>query len=400
MHTDDAAAATARTDDSPLFRAASRQDRAVLRLPGTNRAQPPEATWEMARRAAAKVGVTRIADITRLDTIGIPTFQAVRPLSRTLAVSQGKGATAELARLSAVMESVETWHVEQPLEPVLTAAPRDVGRELGYDVHALAPSEPSVLHDGLPLAWTEARSLVDGARTLVPVDVVGLTLVERAGWNPPAFFESTNGLASGNTLVEAALHALCEVVERDAMTAAVAAGGERGVRVDPRTSGSAVAEELCTLIERAGVTLEVRLVPSPTGLPCFLSWVACHDYPAAMFGFGCHVSPSIALTRAITEAAQARLAYISGARDDLQDDFDHVDVRRLSRDPGPAADIGDLVAEPVERAGLVDDLRYAVQRAAEAFSNPPLLVDLTREEIGVPVVKVVAPGSRVCPEVL
>jgi ribosomal protein S12 methylthiotransferase accessory factor len=404
VQNDDAAAAIARTDDPSPYWAASQQDRAVLRLPGTNRARPPEATWEMARRAAEQVGVTRIADITRLDTIGIPTFQAIRPLSRTLAVSQGKGVTAELARLSAVMESVETWHVEQPVESVLTAAPRDVGRalgrELGYDVTALAPSDPSVLHDGLPLEWTAARSLVDGAPTLVPVDVVRLTLVEHAGWNPPAFFESTNGLASGNTLVEAALHALCEVIERDAMTAAVKAGGELGVRVDPRTCGSAEAEELCTLIERAGVTLEVRLVPSPTGLPCFLSWVACHDYPAAMFGFGCHVNPSIALTRAVTEAAQARLAYISGARDDLQDDFDQVDVGRLSRDRGPAADLGDLIDRPVERDGLVDDLRYVVQRAAEAFSNPPLLVDLTREEIGVPVVKVVAPGSRVCPEVL
>jgi len=141
-------------------------------------------------------------------------------------------------------------------------------------------------------------------------------------------------------------------------------------------------------------------VPSPTGLPCFLSWVACHDYPAAMFGFGCHVNPSIALTRAITEAAQARLAYISGARDDLQGDFDPMDVGRLRSELSPAADIGDLVAEPVERDSLVDDLQYVVSQAAAAFSNPPLVVDLTREGIGVPVVKVVAPGSRVSPEVL
>lgn len=375
-------------------------DRSVLRLPGTNRTRPPAETAETVGRAASLVGVTRVADITRLDTIGIPTFQAIRPLSRTLAVSQGKGVTAQLARLSAVMESVETWHVEQPMPAALTASPRELAGSLGYDPAALARSRPSLYHEGLPTEWVRARSLLDGAATHVPVSVVRLSLQERTDWNPPVFFESTNGLAGGNTVAEAALHALCEVIERDAMTAAVARGGEMGVRVDPRTSGSAQADGLCELIERAGVTLEVRWIPSPTGLPCFLAWVACHDYPAAMFGFGCHLDPDIALTRAITEAAQARLAYISGARDDLQDDFEHVDVGALRPKPGAAEDIRTLVPAAALHESLLGDLEYAVRQAAAAFGHPPLLVELTRREVGVPVVKVVAPGSRVCPEVL
>lgn len=376
----------------------SDQDRPTIRLPGTNRAQPPAATFAMASRAAATVGVTRVADITRLDTIGIPTYQAIRPLSRTVAVSQGKGVTPELAKLSAVMESIETWHVEQPVAPSVTAPPREVGDRLGYDVAALPPAAPNLLHDGLPLDWTVARSLLDGSETLVPVSLVRLSLEQKAGWNAPVFFESTNGLASGNTLVEGTLHALYEVIERDAMTAAVGAG-VMGVRVDPR-GYSPVVDGLCELIDRAGVTLEVRLVPSSTDLPCFLSWVACPDYPAAMFGFGCHLNTEIALTRAITEAAQARLAYIAGARDDLQDEIGDAGAKPRRAEDGPAADLGGLVPAPVEHGTLLDDLRYVVKRATAAFGYPPLVVDLTREEIGVPVVKVVAPGSRVCPEVL
>jgi ribosomal protein S12 methylthiotransferase accessory factor len=387
------------TDTPALSWIASTADRSKIRLPGTNRARTPAASLEMASRAAAAVGVTRVADITRLDTIGIPTYQAVRPLSRTLAVAQGKGVTAELAKLSAVMESVETWHVEQPMPAVRTAAPRELAGELNYDVFALPRCAPSVLHDGLPLDWVPARSLLDGTQTLVPVDVVRLSLEQRHGWHPPAFLASTNGLASGNTLVEAVLHALYEVIERDAVTAALA-GGDLGVRVDPRSSGSAVADELCTLIERAGVTHEVRFVGSPTGLPCFLSWLACDDYPAAMFGFGCHLSAEIALTRAITEAAQTRLSYIAGARDDLQDDIDDAGTKRRRESSGPAADIGELMPAPVEHLSLLDDLEYVVKRATAAFSHPPLVADLTRDEIGVPVVKVVAPGSRISPEVL
>lgn len=387
-----------RTDDAALSWLAREQDSAKVRLPGTDRATPPAATMAMAARAAAKVGVTRVADITRLDTIGIPTWQAVRPLSRTLAVSQGKGVTAELARLSAVLESVEIWHVEQPMPPVETAAPRDLVDRLGYDVGALVRSTPSLLHDGLPLEWVAARSLVDGTPALVPVDVVRLSLERRTGWNPPVFLESTNGLASGNTRVEAVLHALYEVIERDAVTTVV--GGDPGVRVDPRTSGSAVVDGLCSMIEQAGVAYEVRLVPSPTGLPCFLAWVACDDYPAAMYGFGCHLSAEIALTRALTEAAQTRLAYIAGARDDLQDDIDDAGTKRRREPSGTAAAVGDLLPSPVDHPSLLDDLEEVVKRATAAFGHPPMVADLTRDDIGVPVVKVVAPGSRVSPEVL
>ena len=372
---------------------ASGLDRSQLRLPGTVRAQPPAATLEMAGRAAAKVGVTRVADITRLDTIGIPTYQAIRPLSRTLAVSQGKGVTPDLAKVSAVMESVEMWHVEQPMAPAVNAAPRDLAGQLGYDIWALPPSEPNVLHDGLKMDWLAARSLADGEETAVPVAAVLLSLERNTDWNAPTFATSTNGLASGNTLVEAVLHGLYEVIERDAMTAAFATG-DLGVLVDPRTTGSPVIDELCTLIERAGVTLQVRFVPSPTGLPCLLAWVACPDYPTAMFGFGCHVSTEIAMSRAITEAAQTRLGYISGARDDVRDKIDDSSAKRLRDQPGAERDIKDLMPVPEEHDSLLGALEYTVKRATAAFGHPPLVVDLTQDDIGVPVVKVVAPGAR------
>jgi ribosomal protein S12 methylthiotransferase accessory factor len=388
---------TMEREGSPLSWLAAPGDQSKIRLPGTNRARPPADTLRLAGRVAATAGITRVADITRLDFIGIPTFHVIRPASRTLTVSMGKGVTPELAKLSAMMEAIEMWHVEQPLSPVVTAAPREVSPQLCYPVHRLPLSSPSLLHDGLPLDWVAARSLADGAPTLLPVDVVRLSLEQKTEWVAPAFFESTNGLASGNTLVEATLHALYEVIERDAMTVAVG-GNAMGVPVDPRTTGSPVVDDLCTLIERAGVYLEVHWVASPTGLPCFLCWICCDDYPAAMFGFGCHLSPQIALSRAITEAAQSRLGYISGARDDLQEDIDQPGTRRTRS--GQAADIRELIREPVVTDSLLDDLEYVVKQATAAFSSPPLVVDLTREDIGVPVVKVVAPGARICPEVL
>src|SRR6185503_10372673 len=130
---------------------ATARDKARLRLPGTFRTRPPEETLALARRAAGLVGVTRVADVTRLDSIGIPTYQAIRPTARTVAVSQGKAATPELAKLSALMESIELWHAEQPPNPVVRASARDLGEGLGYPVDALAPALPSLLHDTLEL---------------------------------------------------------------------------------------------------------------------------------------------------------------------------------------------------------------------------------------------------------
>ncbi len=275
---------------------------------------------------------------------------------------------------------------------------RAAGHDLGYDVFDLAPATPSLLHDGLPLDWVPARSLGNGAPSLLPAATVRLSLDQPHDWSAPAFFASTNGLASGNTKVEATLHALYEVIERDAVTAAVTAR-KTGPRVDPHTLGSPAVDGLCDAIDRAGAFLEVRHVPSPTGLPCFLASIADPDYRAAMFGFGCHLSAEIALTRAITEAAQTRLGYISGARDDLRDDVTGAEPTRASAQP-PAADIRDFVPPAADRASLLDDLQEVATRAATAFAAVPLVADLTRAEIGVPVVKVVVPGARICPEVL
>ncbi|MEV0586102.1 YcaO-like family protein [Nonomuraea sp. NPDC050310] len=369
-------------------------DDVKVRLPGTDRAKDPAQTLAMARGAAGRAGITRVADLTWLDTIGIPTYQAIRPTARTLAVSQGKGITAELAKLSAMMEAIELWHAEQPFPPALTAPPREVAGELGYDLGELPRAEPSLLHDGLPIEWVAATSLADGKPALLPKELVTVTMDHGRGWHAPVFAVSSNGLASGNTLVEAVLHALYEVIERDAVSLGLRSR-TRGVRADPASLGSPVVDRLCELLARAGVDLEVRWMPSATGLPCFLAEITCPDYPMHFRGFGCHLSSEIALTRAVTEAAQARLAYISGARDDL-----HANAYASMGERRRAG--SDEAAEPIARvtanASLVDDLRDVVGRATAAFGHAPLFTDLTRDDVGVPVARVVAPGCRLAPE--
>src|SRR3712207_6265867 len=76
------------------------------------RALPAERLLPAARSAAEAAGVTRLAELTRLDRLGLPVWQAVRPMSRALSVHQGKGATDADAQLGALMEAIESHSAE------------------------------------------------------------------------------------------------------------------------------------------------------------------------------------------------------------------------------------------------------------------------------------------------
>src|SRR5262245_40073595 len=88
---------------------------------GTHRHVPPAETVQRVQRVLPVLGITRVADVTGLDTIGIPVVMVVRPNARSLSVAQGKGSTLEAARASGLMEAIETWHAEQIDLPIKMA---------------------------------------------------------------------------------------------------------------------------------------------------------------------------------------------------------------------------------------------------------------------------------------
>ena len=72
------------------------------------------------------MGITRIANVTGLDRIGIPVVMVCRPNSRSIAVSQGKGVTLDAAKASGLMESIEAWHAERIELPLKLAGSSDL----------------------------------------------------------------------------------------------------------------------------------------------------------------------------------------------------------------------------------------------------------------------------------
>lgn len=338
-----------------------------------------------------------MADVTRLDRLGLPVWQAIRPASRSLSVSQGKALTPEAARVSAAMESVELWHAED-LEPLPRSrmSLREMRTFQPLDVSTL-PWRPDARRlDALPIEWVRARSLIRDRTAWLPRDMLELDFRLRETFRPNFFHRTSNGLASGNCPEEALLHGLCEVVERHGLWVDHRNPGLRRA-LEPEELGDAGLEAWVETIRRAGFRVALWDITWEAGVPTMMADLVAPDLANVWRGSGCHPSPRVAVSRAVTEAAQARLTYISGARDDLQ----------VLTPGAPPARPFEAFEEPEPQARLADvtdlasaDVETDLERVAEALERlgyEPWAVDLTREELGVPVVRVVVPGLREAP---
>lgn len=372
---------------------------------GTHRVRRPSDTLAWIKPLLPLFGITRLADVTWLDEIGIPVYQAVRPNALLLSVSQGKGVTRELARVSAAMEAIELWHAEHLAPGPIIATVGDIADGLDYNLPELGLARRHFLNPSTRLEWTSATRLDTYGSTLVPAAYLRLDGRVLPRWTPPLFQASTNGLASGNVRNEAILHGLCEVVERDAIVRAHQPGAVRHA-VDLTTVGGTSAQ-LLEHFHRSGTRVDAELLPHPVGVPVFSARLRSDLFAVTFDGYGCHPDPDVALSRALSEAAQSRVTAIAGTRDDVSKSV-YRQSRPFGASHGSAARPAACESGHMERWAFQDvptlatadldcDLAQLVSRVVAVTERPPLVVDLTRAEFGIPVVRVVVPGQR-CPE--
>ena len=378
----------------PGFLRTASSDEKVITT-GTHRVCSPEETLARVAPMLPHLGITRVAEVTWLDKIGIPVFQAIRPNSRTLSLSQGKGVTRALAKVSGIMEAVELWHAETPSLPEMWAEVGELAGTLPYALSDLNLVENHLLHDHLKLRWFPAHILGSGESTYIPADYVCLDYTIKDAWLPVHFIVSSNGLASGNTLEEAILHGLYEVLERD--NAMRIRAGELPIRpVDPGTVDGIASAPLLEKMLRAGVTVQILDITGQTNIACFVVNITSKDYPMIIHGYGCHLDRDVALSRALTEAAQARLGIISGSRDDLlRRIYTSVWNKRSQLnldDKEPLKSFHDIPS--THHPYLEEDVNTILQKLGTFIDCPPLVVDLTHPEMNLPVVFVVVPRMR------
>ncbi|MCV7004227.1 YcaO-like family protein [Mycobacterium gordonae] len=362
---------------------------------GTHRLISPEETWLALQPLLGAAGITRVADLTWLDDLGIPTVQAVRPASLTLSVSQGKAATYRAAQVSAVMESMENWHAENVTADLFRTTTTELGSGLTYDPAQLRRRSASLYHPEAKLDWNIATTLISGRPTWVPSETVLVNVAVRDEWNPPVFLMDTNGLASGNTYSEAALHGLYESMERHSLASAHPGSTLFEVPLDD-VVGSRCAE-LVEMIQQAGSEIQIARLDSWPGFHCFTASLRSNMTEVPFSGHGLHHDPNVALSRAITEAAQSRLTAISGAREDLPsliyDRFAQVhsysQLDWSTRQMPTAAPM----TWDVPEVSSIDDLLVSAAVAVTAETGiEPVAAVCDFAHACIPVVKVITPG--------
>jgi ribosomal protein S12 methylthiotransferase accessory factor len=366
---------------------------------GTHRAVEPEETLARIKDVLPAAGITRVANVTGLDKIGIPVVMVCRPNARSLAVAQGKGATLAAAKVSGIMEALETYHGEHVYLPMVFGTYDELRKVLSLvDVSTLPAAVDTPFDVHRPMNWVAGYDLMQDEEVWLPFEIVHVNYTARMHALASGRFSMTStGLASGNSLVEAVSHGICEVIERDALM--LWRFGLRSTWVLPDGISDPVCRQLLSAYAAAEVSVHIWDLTSDIELPTYVCLI--HDggeQPlnpgSTAAGVGCHLSAPVALSRALTEAAQSRLTLIAGSRDDLP---------RAMYDPATAEAVRELLAQagsdeavPLrpsqDSETLGEDVERQLERLRKVGVRQVVAVDLTKAEFGIPVVRVVIPG--------
>lgn len=279
-------------------------------------------------------GITRVANITGLDNIGIPVYVAIRPNGKCLSVAQGKGITSALAKTSAVMESIETWYAENIPDSEITTVAKAIDlskQNTIFPVQAYAEELADI-----ELAWVQGEALISTKKVLIPKAKLSLDTT-KLQVHDHLLCPGSNGLASGNSKDEAICHSLCELIERDAVEKWLNLSDEKQNQslFELSSINYSLIQSLLETVNKAGLNLYLWDITSAINVPSFYCAVTdSSGLPYTLFsGHGTHFSEEVAMSRAITEACQARLTYISGSRDDIFPSFyDEYDPSSLVRE--------------------------------------------------------------------
>jgi ribosomal protein S12 methylthiotransferase accessory factor len=357
------------------------------------RAAAPEDTLRLAKAWAKRARIRSVCEITHLDCLGVPVFVSRRDGALSDGLTFGKGLVAIESEIGAHMEAIESHFAEPGAAPVETrwGTPRDLAGD--DSVFDLAPVVNRRAEPDQRLLLARAHDIETGAEAWVPAELIFYPAPDVGG---ELYGASTNGLASGNSVEEASLHALFELIERDIWSMEFVRDASRLVEA---ASLPQEAREIVQRAERHGLSLVVRYVPNEFAMPFFASFLYDPQRPELRLfngGWGCHLDPGIALMRAVTEAAQSRAAFLHGGREapgwdgaGLEADGVRAEIERVSRDAARVA-FADIEAPGAARS-LDEQWALAVACLRLVVDSPIYRVVFTPDEGPLHVVRLIVP---------
>jgi ribosomal protein S12 methylthiotransferase accessory factor len=336
--------------------------------------------------------------------------------------SSGKGRTDAQARTSALCEALERCSgLHRGDEPRITAALTDMSdsavdprlsmlfSERQYRERAawLAKGSrfqvvPQPFDEEAEIDWSPVWSLTHGGRRYLPTGYLYYNYPSRQ--DQFFYWADSNGAAAGVTPTEAALQGLLEVIERDAVALWWYNRVQRPA-VDLSSLNDGYYDELRAFYASHGREFWVLDITTDVGVPAYVSVNRRVTGPTEdiLFGFGAHVDARVAVNRAVTEMNQFMPAVLTTAPDGstLFGVHDAEAVRwwrtaTLSSEPYLAAD-SCIEAPRGGRSHSDLDVAAAIRDIVATLAGlglETLVLDQTRPDIGLPVVKVIVPGMR------
>jgi ribosomal protein S12 methylthiotransferase accessory factor len=375
---------------------------------GTHRIIAPKRTIEINEDKLKTAGITRIADITDLDRIGMPVFTAIRPTAEDGAISiyGGKGISKDHAKASAMMEGFERYSAEkQESDETLIATVNEIADTGDYiDPKSLNLNQKFEKEDlsDMKLEWSLSHDLISGNEFYVPSNAVFHPYIQD---NAESLFKSnTNGLASGNVLEEAILHGMFEVIERDAWSI-FELTHKNYAQINLDSIESELINETLDKFESEGIKIKLMDFTADIKIPTIAASAddtVTKDAGLLTLGMGTHLDPEVAILRALTEVAQSRATQINGAREDtVRADFareaGYERMKRINkfyfRQEDDQIDLSDI--ENKSTTSITKDIEIVKEELMANDIKKILYTDLTRPELDVSVVRVIIPEMEI-----
>lgn len=369
-----------------------------------DKVRAPEHTVEWAKERFQALGTKVFEEAVRIDKgrLGIPVYiskYTPQAIGITGTPKQmGKGATPSQAEASAVMELAERYSLFyfKNFKPKTLATlselkdrqlPAISVGELSVSLHVEPDrAEKQAMTDALmslPMEWVEAYSLRD----------------ERLYWVPWSWFwliNEFNGSAAGNSLEEATVQALCELIERH-VCSLITYEKTKTPTIDPDSFRHPMARELIEKFKDCGIHLILKDFTNSMGVPSVgaIAWDPS-TFPSRseiVYAAGTAPDPERAAIRAITEVAQLAGDFDTDGKyvESGLPKFSDLTEAKYVTDSQEVVSIQHLpnVSDHDFKKEVLNICKALTERGFSAY-----IVDITHPELHIPAVYAIVPGNH------
>lgn len=274
------------------------------------RIKTPEETIKLLEPYIYKSSITRVADLTLLDdTSNLHVFSAIRPTAKSISVSMGKSMDILSAKCGAITESFETYLAEEIRPELENVSVNNLAKNKKIIGHVNLENYRCKFGVNYPLNWNIGYELSTKYEVYIPSYLLSL---DTNILTNQFFGSNSEGIASGNNLEEAQVASLFERIERIS------------IRNDIRY----ILNFDKQILEKYKLNLDYIykffIFENDFKIPVVGVELYNKNFYAnqcVYCGYGAAETYEHAIYRALEEAIQTKVGVISGARDDLIDDY-------------------------------------------------------------------------------